>query len=230
MGETASTEEGAANGDLAHLLAEAAAGRPGVQQRLAERLRPGLESLLGRRLAGGETASMADAGALVAQHWWQLAGSGEPSAESAAQRDTGRKAKPARKAAGGKARKGARSAKAGKEAEIPAPHAPGVEAAASPLFLAYVEQASQVMQGLVRDLAARSDPLGPASRTLGALEALDGLDPSLARLARLRWLAGLDDATIARLLGASEAEVQHRWLKARAFLAAATKGAATASA
>ncbi|MBI5719791.1 MAG: hypothetical protein HZC37_19135 [Burkholderiales bacterium] len=262
MGETAKMAEAATSGDLAHLLAEATAGLPGAEQRLAAHLRPSLEALLRQRLTGAEPMCVADAGQLVQWHWQQLARPEDSPDARAADAATdagagvidGRGTGPGRKgAAGGKARKGAKGAKGARgamgakdagasgandanggqgtaiEPRAPATDPATADAAASPLFASFVEQAAAVMQGLVREAAFRGEPHGPAQRALLALEALESLDPPLARVARLRWFAGLDDVAAARLLGEGEPEARRRWLKARAYLSAATKDTAAPS-
>ena len=230
MGETVAMGESAGNADLAQLLAEVAAGLPGAESRLAARLRPELRALLSQRLAGPGAASVADAGALVQRHWQQLteaeASAGTRGADAIDGGDTknatGKKGKTSRKAVtSAKPRKGAKGGKG-----------VGVTAAPGLLFLPYVEQAAVVMEGLVRDLAVRAGPDGPAMTTLNALRALDALaelDPPLAHTARLRWFAGMEHEAIAGLLREDETEVRHRWLKARAFVMAACKGSAIPS-
>ena len=228
MGETATMAEAATGAGLAHLLAEATAGLPGAEQRLAAWLRPGLETLLRQRLADTEPVCVADAGLLVQRHWQQLARAGDSAgagandagtdagtlAWSGKGRGSGRKA-----AAGGKSRKGAKGAKGatgaqgakdasgaqgtGNGAETPTTGELATDAATSPLFASYVEQAAAVMQGLVHEAARRTEPDGPALRALRALEALGSLDPPLARVARLRWFAGLDNGAVARVVGES---------------------------
>jgi hypothetical protein len=221
-------EHAAENAGLAHLLAEAAAGVPGAECRVAASLRPDLEALLKQRLADPGAALMADAGALVQRHWQQWrqaeASAGTGDADGAASGDpksaTGKRGKAARKTTA-KPRKGAKGAKVVGETTAP-----------NLLFLPYVEQAAVVMEGLVRDLAVRTGPGGPALTTLNALRALDALaelDPALAHTARLRWFAGMEHGAIAGLLNEGEPEVRRRWVKARAFVIAATKGFALQS-
>lgn len=233
MGATVTIGEAAGNADLAQLLADAAAALPGAESRLAARLRPELETLLRQRLAESGAAAMADAGALVRRHWQRLneaeAAAGTSGASGMdgvdAKGATGKKGKAARKTTTtAKPRKGAKGAKGGKGA--------GEAVVPSLLFLPYVEQAAFVMEGLVRDLAVRAEPDDRAQTALSALQALDALaelDPALAHTARLRWFAGLEHGAIAGLLNEGESEVQRRWLKARAFVIAATKGAAIPS-
>ncbi len=232
--------EAAGDADLAHLLAEAAAGSPEAESRLAARLRSELEALLSQRLSGPEAASVADAGELVQRHWRLLEQQAVSPEGVGPKNGTGKKSKGGRKATpGAKGRKGAKRAPGVEGAEgdaggmnsSPASGGDdslkaGLAAAAvtSPLFPLYIEQAAVEMQRLVRELAARADPQGPAMATLAALDALEHLDPPLARVARLRWFAGLAPGAIADLLGEGEAEIERRWLKARAFLVAATRG------
>jgi DNA-directed RNA polymerase specialized sigma24 family protein len=231
--------ESADNADLAHLLAEAAAGLPGAESRLAARLRPDLEALLSQRLNGPDATSLADAGALVQRHWQQMAqadapadtGTALPPEGDDAKGTTGKKGRGSRKAkantaaatAPTKASKSRKKTKGSKDIDNAA-----AAAAAGPLFLPYVQQAAAVMEGLVREQAGRAEPGGPAMATRSALQALDALaklDPPLAQTARLRWFAGLAHEAIARLLSEDEAEVRRRWVKARAFVVAATEGA-----
>lgn len=215
MGETASKDEAAAHGDLVRLLAEAAAAPPGAPVDLTASLRGALGARLDGWLTTRVAARLADAGALVVQQWHEVA-SALPAAGG---KGVGKKGKPARKTVAGKARKGAKTAVGG---DPPAPAGP--DAAADPLFAPYAEQASKVMLELLRERTVRDEPHGPAAWSLAALEALERLEPPLARVARLRWLAGLDVPAVARLLGDDEPEVQRRWLKARAFLAVAARG------
>lgn len=66
-------------------------------------------------------------------------------------------------------------------------------------------------------LATSQDP----DQVLGideALTELEGRDPRLGELARLRLFAGLEEAEIAAALGLSERTVRRDWLLARAFL------------
>jgi len=223
--------EATGNADLAPLLADATAGLPGAESRFAARLRPELEAMLRQRLASPEAAAVSDAGALVQRHWQeriQIEGpAGSHGADSSVggdtQATTGKKVKASRKGAT-KPRKAAKAAKG-----APGGQGAGETPAPNPLFLPYVEQAAIVMQGLVRELAARTGPEGPVLSTLRALDALAELDPPLARVARLHWFGGLQHAAIAHLLGEGMPEVRRQWLKAHAFLLAATKGFAAPS-
>ncbi len=220
MGETDTTRGTAGTSRLADLLAEAAAGLPGADSRLETRLRPELQSLLSQRLAGAEAASVADAGALIQRRWQQLREAGDladiqVATDGEPPGTIDKKGKAARKAsAKAKSRKAVKSA---------AGVGPTVES--STLYLTYAEQAAFVMQGLVRDLASRAPPDECARTTFAAVQALDALaalDAPLARIARLRWFGGMQPDAIGRLLDLGESEMQRRWVKARAFLAAAT--------
>jgi len=216
MGETATIGDAGAGSDLAQLLAEAAAGLGGAGERLAERLRPDLEALLSERLAAPGPMSVAEAGRLVLRHWHYLAGT--PGAEAG-----GNVVKPrgGRKGAtGAKPRRGSKG-KAARQAEVDPP-------TADPLFARYAEEAAAVMQSLVSATLEHAEPDAPATAGLRGLAALAELDPPLARLARLRWFAGLEEGALAGLLGRPAPDVQRDWIKARAFLAAAARSAQAA--
>lgn len=58
-----------------------------------------------------------------------------------------------------------------------------------------------------------------------ALDALSALDPALARLVELRFFAGLSNAEVAELEGASLRSVERGWSTARAFLRGELAGA-----
>jgi hypothetical protein len=224
MGQTATMGETAAGSDLPQLLAEAAAGLGGADERLATRLRPDLEALLNERLAGPGPMPMAEAGHLVLRHWHHLAGT--PGAHGRG----GGKARGGRKGAAGtgtgKSRRGGKG-KAARQGEGDAPTNPAANAVADPaghpLFACFAEEAAAVMQELVSAALERAEPEGPAMQSLRALAALAQLDPPLARVARLRWFAGLDEDALAALLGRPAPHVQRDWIKARAFLAAAAR-------
>jgi len=53
-----------------------------------------------------------------------------------------------------------------------------------------------------------------------ALQALETVDPALARVVEMRYFAGYGEAEIAELTGLSERTVRRQWEKARAFLLA----------
>jgi len=74
--ETAANPATAAADDLALCLVEAAVGMPGAPARVAAQLRPALRARLRDRLERAEPTTLADAGALVQQHWQQLAPGG----------------------------------------------------------------------------------------------------------------------------------------------------------
>lgn len=230
MGETARNGEALAAGDLAELLAEAAADRAGAGERLAARLRPDLEALLNDRLARDGRMPLAEAGQLVLRHWSDLAGmSGRQAAagEGASPSD-GNPGDPE----GGPAGKARALPKSRRRAKGKAPQPAADDAAVppigDPLFLRYADEAAGVMQQLVFAALERDGRDGPALAGLHALASLTQLDPPLARVARLRWFAGLGDGHLACALGIPEPEVQRVWLKARAFLASASRAVQTA--
>lgn len=219
MGVRAKVERSDAGVEFARLLADETAGRAGAEVALSEWLRIELESLLQRRLAPGARLSMADAGALVQQHWAQLSLVGGPAD------------------AGAKRRKGtrARTGQSTRQEDGGAPGRTGDDASsaeAAARFARYIERATGTMRQAVADLVARAgvDASGatpnpsPAARALHGLEGLATLEPRLARTACLRWFGGLDAEAVALLLGEDRVEVQRRWYVARAFLAAAVKG------
>lgn len=211
MGETATRGEAAAGADLAQLLAEAAAGLGGADERLALRLRPDLEALLEERRAAPGPMPILEAGQLVLRHWHRLAGT--PGAD-----DGGPAKARGRKGAGSaKPRRGKGKATGAAEAGLLA--AP----TGDPLFVRYAERAAEVMQTLVSAAVEQAEPEGPAMSSLRALAALAELDPPLARVARLRWFAGLDEGALAAQLDRPAPHVQRDWVKARAFLAAAAR-------
>lgn len=223
--------EAAGDGDLAHLLAESAAGSPEAERRLSSRMRSEFEALLSQGLAGEHTMSLADTGALVQRQWrqWSLgrAAADVPAGDTKGSRS--KKPKGRKAAAGAKGRKGTIVASASSSDAGMATADLDAKGSADPLFPPYIEHAAVEMQRLVRELVARADPRGQAMATLSALDALEGLDPALARVVRLRWFAGLGPDALAHVLGASEPEAQRRWLKARAFLAAAARPALATS-
>lgn len=76
----------------------------------------------------------------------------------------------------------------------------------------------------LHDLLAQEHPAQAADDTLirihDALEALQALDPALARVVEMQYFAGYSQAEIAELTGACERTVRRQWDKARAFLLA----------
>jgi len=208
MGDTAPTGEAAAWPAFAHLLAEAEAGKPEAEALLDARLRPVLEAMWQRHTSA---PVMSEAGALVRALTLEAA---DAVAGAPATAETPKGAK------GG--RKGNR--KRGKSAKADGP-APENAPPARLLTESGADLAALAMEGLVHEQLMRLEPEGTAVQTLQALRALEAFDPSLARIARWRWFGGLDATTMAPLLGESESEVERRWLKARAFLAVATRPA-----
>lgn len=224
MGETATKDEAAAAGGLAELLAEAAAGLAGADERLAARLRPDLQALLDERLAREGPMAVADAGQLVVRHWHRLAGTAGSREAGGASLDPSVDTSDAR--GGGRAAAGAKSKRRAKgRPSRPADEDRVVPPVDDPLFAEYAEEAAGVMQQLVCSALERDGGEGAALRSLQALAVLARVDPPLARVTRLRWFAGLDNAALARRLGTAEPEVQRLWLKARSFLAAASRTA-----
>jgi len=224
MGDSAPTGEAAAAPAFTRLLAEAAAGAPGAEARLVAHLRPMLEAMWQQR--GTSECVLADAGALVRAQVLEAA-EAPPEAEVPAAQDGTKAAKGGRKGPRGNARKGTRKGARAAKAD-----SGSAESAASAGLLTApgADQAAQAMERLVREQVASLEPEGPAMHTLRALQSLQSLDPALARIARWRWFSGLDAAAIAPLMDESESEVERRWLKARAFLAVATRpGPATAT-
>lgn len=65
----------------------------------------------------------------------------------------------------------------------------------------------------------RTDPVDLLALEQG-LKELERMDPGLAVLVECRYFAGMDDAEIAAMRGASKRTVQREWRRARAFLQA----------
>lgn len=219
MGETATMADAGGGDDLALLLAEAAAGIDGAGDRLAARLRTELSALLDERLNDARPATVAEAGQLVRRHWRRLAGthgSEEGTSEARAGRNDG---KSVGKGAGRRTKRP--QAPAEKWGTGPVEADAGAREAGQPLFRSHAEAAATVMEQLVQSRVARDEPQGPTARGLEALARLDQIEAPLARIARLRWFAGLDDDSLSGLLDESVPEVRRRWTKARAFLTAA---------
>lgn len=70
-------------------------------------------------------------------------------------------------------------------------------------------------------LAIAGDDPEIAARVSAAIETLYSLDPELAELAELSWLAGLDNAEVARLTGLHLRQVQRDLKRARAWVLSA---------
>ncbi len=109
-------------------------------------------------------------------------------------------------------------------------------------FFAY---AAKVMRNIVIDFARRRQAerrgSGDAHVTLqtnlpdavhdtasvldvdGALQELEGLDPTLARVVEMRYFGGYSDVQIAAALGITDRTVRRHWDKARAFILAQLK-------
>ena len=72
------------------------------------------------------------------------------------------------------------------------------------------------------ELAPEDHPAAAGDETLleihGALEELERLDPTLARVVEMQYFAGYSQPEIAQLLDLSERSVRRHWEKARAFL------------